>query len=240
MGNRFLELSKIILRPALDLIFPPVCLGCHDRIGKDIDLLCEPCLETISPIEDGFCDVCGSPLDSKDCEVCWDSKIHFDFSRSVFRFDGAIRQMIHELKYNGLTSPVGWLAERAANYLKVNGIYKDIDVIMAVPLHAVRKRERGFNQSELIAREIANRMELAYCEPVKRRCYTESQTHLTKTQRMQNLKSAFVLLPRVDITGKHILLIDDVFTTGSTVNEIARILRTAKPAQIAVLTVARA
>ncbi len=240
MGNRFLQHWKSISRPALDLIFPPVCIGCHERIGRDAKLLCEPCIETISPIVDGFCEVCGSPLDNKDCEVCWDSKIYFDFSRSVFRFDGAIRQMIHELKYNGFLSPVGWLAEHAANYLTTNGIYKDIDVIMAVPLHTVRKRERGFNQSELIARDIANRMGLAYCEPVKRRHYTESQTHLTKTQRMQNLKSAFVLKPRVDIAGKHILLVDDVFTTGSTVNEIARILRTANPAQIAVLTAARA
>ena len=240
MGNSFSKHWKSISRPALDLIFPPVCIGCHDRIGRDVKLLCEPCLETISRLEEGFCDVCGSPLDGKDCEVCWDSRIYFDFSRSVFRFDGAIRQMIHELKYNGLLAPVEWLAEHTANYLAQNSMYKDIDVITAVPLHTVRKRERGFNQSELIARAIARRLGISYCEPIKRRHYTESQTHLDKAERMHNLKDAFILKPQAKITGKHILLLDDVFTTGSTVNEIARVLHTAQPAQVAVITVARA
>ncbi len=232
---------KHILRKVPDLFIPPVCLSCHSRIKRSEYPLCEPCLEAITVLEDeGLCAVCGSPMVDNTCEVCWENTIYFDLGRSVFRFDGAIQQLIHALKYNGSTAVAKWFARRAAEFVRMHQHFGGIDLIMAVPLHRVRRRERGYNQSDLIAKQLARFLGIAYCEPVFRKHYTLSQTRLSKQERLKNLKAAFGLKPNLDLTGKKILLVDDVFTTGSTVNEISKALRAANPAEIRVLAMARA
>lgn len=149
-----------------------------------------------------------------------------------------MQALIHELKYKGFRSPGEFLAEGMQAYAKGNKEYRDYDLVMAVPLHRVRKRERGYNQSELLARKLAKSLEIPYSEPVRRRCYTQSQTLLSAEQRKDNLRDAFRV--RKSIRGKKIILVDDVFTTGSTVNEISKTLRAAGVAKIAVLTASRA
>ncbi|MDZ4121690.1 MAG: ComF family protein [Candidatus Cloacimonadaceae bacterium] len=203
--------------------------------------MCESCLESITRVSEALaCPVCGSPDSYKDCEVCWEQQIHFDLCRAVFRFDGAIKDLIHELKYNGLLSPVKWLAEQAVEHIRASGHFDDIDLVIPVPLHKVRIRERGFNPSALIAKVMADMLMLEYQEPVKRRIYTKSQTRLSKEERMKNLHTAFALKPEVELSGRTVLLVDDVFTTGSTINEVSRILRKAKPDRIKVLAISRA
>ncbi len=198
-------------------------------------------MELVSVLDEtAVCSVCGSPKLDVDCEVCWQSTIYYDLCRALFRYDGPIQQMIHELKYNGLSAPATWFAPCVAEYIRAHDEFDKTDIIFAVPLHRVRKRERGYNQSELIAGKVAKTLGIEYYEPVYRKHYTQSQTHLDKVQRMQNLKSAFALKGKRDLTDKHILILDDVFTTGSTINEISKILRTANPQTIKAITVARA
>jgi len=121
-----------------------------------------------------------------------------------------------------------------------NRFGEGFDCVCAVPLHRVRKRERGYNQSELLARKLASELGLPFVQPIYRRVYTRSQTNLSRQARLQNLAGAFALRKRSDIAGKRVILVDDVFTTGSTVNEAAQTLKDAGAAKVAVLTAARA
>ena len=174
------------------------------------------------------------------CQSCADHDYIFDFSRSVFQYGDVIQALIHELKYNGFKSPAYYLAASMQAYTQDHPDYKDYDMVMAVPLHPVRKRERGYNQSELMARKLAKSLDIPYQEPVQRRYYTKSQTMLSADERKSNLRDAFRARSPKRLAAKKIILIDDVFTTGSTVNEIAKTLRAAGVAKIAVLTASRA
>lgn len=240
-GHTFLQLWKPGFQSLADLLFPPACLGCHRRIHRSEYPLCEFCAELVVLLnEEKLCHICGSPLQEGECELCSEGTIHFDLCRALFRFDGPIQQMIHELKYNSMRSTAKYFAGKAAEYIQSHDDFCGSHLILPVPLHPVRKRERGFNQSELIAKEIARILQIEYAEPVFRKHYTKSQTRLSKQLRMKNLHSAFGLRPGYDLKQKHLLLIDDVFTTGSTVNEIAKTLKMAEPEKINVITIARA
>ncbi|MDZ4182041.1 MAG: ComF family protein, partial [Candidatus Cloacimonadaceae bacterium] len=164
----------------------------------------------------------------------------FDIARSAYRFTGPIKSMIHAIKYEGMTSPVSFIVKGMQHSLSSSAELADIDLITAVPLHRVRRRERGFNQSELLARALAKALGKIYADPVSRRHYTQSQTRLHKQQRIKNLGGAFKLRRKANVANKRVLLIDDVFTTGSTVNEVAQTLRNGGAGYIAVLTAARA
>jgi len=241
MESSFLKLLKTISKTAVDLVIPPVCLACHKRIeDQNEQILCPNCLETISVLSESICDKCGSPLSEDGCEFCWEFSPQFDISRSAIRYEGAAATLIQDLKYKAYIAIAPWLANVMTQFMDDLFQYQKFDFIMAVPLHRVRKRERGFNQSELIARHISSTLKIPYQEPVERSFYTASQTRLSKERRIKNLTSAFRLKRRANIQGKRILIVDDVFTTGSTLNEICKTLRTANPDYIATLTAARA
>ncbi len=222
----------------LDLLFPPVCLVCHRRISKAKDVLCPDCRDRTAVITDDYCTKCGTPLKESFCQSCAEHDYVFSFSRSVYQYGDVIQALIHELKYQGFNSPAKFLAEGMQSYTKDNHEYAGYDLVMSVPLHRVRKRERGYNQSELIARKLARSLDIPYSEPVQRKYYTQSQTLLSSEERKHNLKDAF--RARKNLQGKKIILVDDVFTTGSTVNEISKTLREAGASKIAVITASRA
>jgi competence protein ComFC len=108
-----------------------------------------------------------------------------------------------------------------------------------VPLHPLRKREREFNQAEVLCRELARKNELVFCETLERLRYTVTQTHFDRRRRMQNLRGAFGLRRNASVQGKDLLLVDDVLTTGSTLDECARVLLAAGAQSVRALTVAR-
>ena len=226
------------MKAMLDLLFPPVCMVCHQRIPAAKEVLCSDCQSRTAVITEDYCKKCGTPLKESYCQSCSDHEYIFDFSRSVYQYGDVVQTLIHELKYNGFKSPGKFLAAGIQAYANDNKEYRDYDLVMAVPLHRVRKRERGYNQSELLARKLAKSLEIPYLEPVRRRYYTKSQTLLSADERKDNLKDAFRV--RKNVQAKKIILVDDVFTTGSTVNEISKTLRAAGAAKIAVLTASRA
>ncbi|MDP2173057.1 MAG: ComF family protein [Candidatus Cloacimonadaceae bacterium] len=226
--------------PLLDLLFPPACFHCHGRMETASLIVCDTCLELNGALDEDVCKKCGTPLESEDCDVCAENEFYFDIARAAYRFSGPMQTIIHQLKYNGMVSPVSFIVKGMQTTVNANAELSDIDFITAVPLHRVRRRERGFNQSELLARALAKALGVKYADPVSRHQYTESQTRLHKQQRIKNLGGAFKLRHKADLTNKRVLLIDDVFTTGSTVNEVSQVLKSGGAGYIAVLTAARA
>lgn len=155
----------------------------------------------------------------------------FDLARSAFLFNQALREIIHHLKYSdrvSLARPLGDLLRECLHREAFTG-----DLVIPVPLHRSRERQRGFNQAELIAGRLGRPMSTHL---VRRRKNTPSQTGLTRNQRIRNLAAAFEV--RGEVKGG-VIVVDDVYTTGSTVNELARALKRAGAERVEVLTVAR-
>jgi len=204
------------------------------------DLICEDCQAQLELPGDNICTVCGTELEQDSCPHCAESVPLFKLARSTFLFKGPVKELIHAFKYQSYQSVAPWLVRSMLETFHAEPRFADCDLVTAVPLHPVRQRERGFNQSELLARQLARHLGLDYAMPVKRAHHTASQTRLSKTQREHNLDTAFSLRAKSDIKGRHILLIDDVFTTGTTVNKLSGMLIAGGASSVSVLTAARA
>lgn len=233
-----------MLKHLLDIFFPPVCLLCEKELGNGP--LCKGCslrlrgLELASPL----CTLCGAPFpggagEDHACGKCAKAAPPFLMARSVYAYGASVLDAVHRFKYGGsdaLSLPLGRLMSDA-----VLKFFPEIpDVIVPVPLHAKRLCERGYNQSLLLAREISRRVGagLDYTS-LKRVRQTRPQIELKSGERETNVRGAFALEAPSALMGRKALLIDDVFTTGSTVTECAKTLKKAG-AEVYVLTLARA
>lgn len=231
-----------------DLLFPPRCAVCGT--GMERDGFCEDCLARVSFIGSPMCPRCGLPYPVEEgggadhlCGECIaESKQggrHFSVARSVGVYKDSILEVVHRFKYGGKL-PAGRLlgsmmAERAGGFFEM----RRFDVVVPVPLHRERLKQRGFNQSLVLAREIAARFDLPVdFESLKRLRDTGPQASLGGSERRDNVRGAFAAAG--SIKGKRVLLIDDVMTTGSTVRECARALAGKGALEVAVYTVARA
>lgn len=224
----------------IDLVFPKTCLHCERSLSKNEQFLCSDCEQYLEFLEK-ICPVCGAPNSGKKCRVCKTNDFQFDKARSVFLFNESVQKLIHEFKYNEMTRIAKFFARFAQDYLNRYQPFEHVDCIAPVPLHKVRKRERGFNQAEYLTREISKFMNWKHIPKlVKRKRFTETQTKLKKIQRKENVSEAFSINNKFKIKGKNILLIDDVFTTGATTNSIAEILKENQVNKVYVLTIGRA
>jgi ComF family protein len=248
-------LSKHILTQSFwqrlsDAIWPPRCAGCgfwHQ------DLFCDECSQLLELIAPPMCARCGLPFDplaqTSRCRDCQDNREGaapaFELVRSVYAFAGPMRPAVHRLKYGGKTALARPLAQLLYDYLQDTAAIpvQEIGVVVPVPLHAWRQWRRGYNQSTLLARELAYLLDLPCAEVLWRRRHTTSQVELSAKQRRQNVEGAFALdadlLQRYNAQHRPILLIDDVCTTSSTLNECARVLRQAGIEKVYGLTLAR-
>lgn len=225
-----------------NLLFPPKCAICGT--GTERDGFCDQCLAQVSFISSPMCPQCGLPYPVEEgvdhlCSECIKGGQHFSIARSVGIYKDNILELVHRFKYGGKLSAgrlLGSLmADRAADYFAISGY----DVIIPVPLHRQRLRQRGFNQSLLLAREIAGKFDMPVdFESLKRTRDTGPQASLGGSERRGNVRNAFEALDPV--RGKKVLLIDDVLTTGSTVRECARALIDKGAMDVAVYTAARA
>ncbi|MBW6514194.1 MAG: ComF family protein [Candidatus Syntrophosphaera sp.] len=235
-----MQLSKDILAQADKLFFPPNCLACGSRTDSAEEALCANCRDLLLPIRETYCGKCGGPLRDYGCEACSQTDFCFDFARSAYVYQRPAQELVHGLKYGFLRSPAKFFTDALLEIPALARFGEGFDLVMAVPLHHVRQRERGYNQSELIARKLALKLGLPYARPVCRRYNTRSQTNLSREARLGNLSGAFALEGKADVKGKRVILVDDVFTTGTTANEVSRLLRDSGAAKIAVLTATRA
>ncbi|OQY39591.1 MAG: hypothetical protein B6226_01520 [Candidatus Cloacimonetes bacterium 4572_65] len=225
----FLKMEKLSLRQLkdsfLNLIFPAVCIHCGERIARQKDFICKNCHDIIQYRE---------PLYE---ELVIDSS--YDSLITIAKYRKVVVSLIHELKYFSLDSIGKFIGELIVEKLKPLNL--KVDVITEVPLHFVRKRERGYNQSEIIARYIADKLDWKYDNKIfKRVRFTVAQASLEHEDRRGNLKNAFELKKNIDLKGQIVVLLDDVFTTGTTVEECCKVLRKAKPKKIIVLTMGKA
>lgn len=224
----------------IDLFFPRICFGCDIRLHAEEIILCSNCESTLNFLID-VCEICGSPENPSACPVCNSNEFVFDKARSVFPFSATVQNLIHELKYNEMKRITKYLGEHVSKYLHNFQPFENIDIIVPVPLHKVKKRARGFNQSELLSKEISIHMNWLHIPNlVLRNRFTDTQTKLDRKQRQENVSGAFILNSKINIQNKNILIVDDVFTTGSTVNSICELLKKNHADRIFVLTIARA
>ena len=222
----------------LDLLFPRTCFSCNSRISNGI--ICKKCLNSLEYLTE-ICSVCGAEKLTNKCLICDVNDFQFDKARSVFHFNKIIQNLIHDLKYAELTKVAELLGELTEKYMKKFEPFSAIDLIVPVPLHSVRKRARGFNQSQFLTAEISKRMNLRHKPSlVRRNRFTETQTKLGRKDRQKNVYGAFSLDPKQNIERKNILIVDDVFTTGATVNSISALLKQNGAGDVFVLTIARA
>ncbi len=224
----------------IELIFPKTCIGCYSRLENNEQILCKECKGSLEFLSD-VCEVCGSIKENGICHICKSGEIYFDKARSVFHFNKIIQNLIHEFKYNEMKKVSQYLGKLTEEYLNRFQPFEHVDIITPIPLHKVKKRSRGFNQSEYLTREIADQMKWKHIPNlILRKKFTETQTKLTKKQRRVNVSDAFKLNPKFDVKNKNILIVDDVFTTGATINSASNLLRNNGVNKIYVLTIARA
>ena len=228
------------LQTFIDLFFPKTCLNCENQLMNYGQYLCSDCIKSLEFLEN-ICSICGAPNADDECRVCQTNEFLFDKARSVFIFNKIVKNMIHEFKYNEMTRIAKLFSRLSQEYFEKFQPFDHIDYIVPVPLHRVRKRDRGFNQAEYLTREISKNMNWKHLPTlVKRKRFTETQTKLNKDQRKQNVSLAFKINSKYDIEGKNILVVDDVFTTGSTANSIAAALKEKQVNKIYVFTIGRA
>ena len=248
---------------ALDAVFPPRCIACR---AWSHEAFCVSCRQSLQPIRAPFCVRCGLPFEplslALTCADCQNNRHHsappFDFMRSVFRFEGPIRRAVHRFKYQGKWALGAPLANEICALLRNQDAtlpripIERIALVVPVPLHGWRKFRRGYNQSALLAQEIATHFQKVRpnngCPPkegrilfknaLKRVRYTPPQVELGRQARGENVRGAFALRENPSGRGA-ILLIDDVCTTGATIRECARVLKSAGAPEVYALTLAR-
>lgn len=238
-------MNSILLKPLLDLAFPRFCAGCNGRVGNEFQYLCWNCMTIIRLIQPPYCLLCGDPAqgdlpDSYFCAACTRKKPYFDCARSAAIYTGLVKEMTLDFKYRGAVWLGPDLGQLMYACLSAHFRVSHIDCVAYVPLHKTRERERTYNQSFLLAAEIARRLNVRVSDCLARPQATVSQTHLTSSGRADNVRGKFVLKKGLrGPEGQRILLVDDVMTTGATVNECARMLKQAGAQEVLVLTLAR-
>jgi ComF family protein len=207
--------------------------------------ICAACKEGAKRIEAPRCERCSQPFDGEIsgsfvCGNCSERDYHFECAVSCFRAKGVVREFIHRFKYNGhieLRHPLADWASAAFDDERMQS--RPYDALVPVPLHWWRRARRGFNQAEEIGSLLAARAGVPLLRAIKRTRHTTSQTIFDRQERMENLRGAFSVRHPAAVQSRHLILVDDVFTTGSTVDECARVLREAGAASVRALTVAR-
>lgn len=244
--NPILSCGKEFFNAALALLYPEVCQICGQaRASAAQSYLCMDCRGSVRPVERPFCERCGLPFrgaisNTFECANCLEQEWAFCCARAAVVAGETMLEIIHRYKYRqGL-----WfepflgqlLVDRAAPELARD----QWDWIVPVPLHPTKLREREFNQAERLARLLAAATGIpVHTRLLRRTVATETQTLLSREERLHNVRKAFAIRPQARLSGQRLVLVDDVFTTGATTGACARALRNGGAARVCVWTVAR-
>ena len=228
----------------LSILYPPHCAAC-DKETTTGGYRCAECATSAHLIERPFCQKCSEPFFGEmrqefTCANCRERHFRFKSAIARYRFEGVVRDFVHRFKYQRHFYLRHQLAEWLATGLLDPRIQAfRADGLVPVPLHSARQREREFNQAEELARLVSRRSGIPIVGCLSRIRYTSTQTRLDRQERQENMRGAFRVQQPDRVKRGHFILIDDVFTTGSTVNECSRVLRGAGAASVRVMTVAR-
>lgn len=234
-----------LLHGLLDLVYPRLCAACGNPVGIEGRYVCWDCLMAFPYIQDPYCSLCGDPLEgdvSHDyvCSWCARCKPSFDLARSAVRYRGGLSRLLQQFKYSNATHLAADLAQLLEGCVRAHLLSGGIDSIAYVPLHPKKGRMRSYNQSRLIAEALSPRLGIPVERNALRRVrWTASQTRLHADARRENMMGAFDSPIPDWVQGRRWLLIDDVMTTGATVDACAKILKQHGAAKVVVATVAR-
>lgn len=239
------EPSKVTLgfNSVLDFFFPRFCLFCQEPLPPaEPGLVCSSCLREAPFLASPCCRRCGAPFRSRQggdrlCQACWHQKPPFDHARAAAFYDGLVLEAIHRLKYQRQLLYAKVLGQIMTQATAITDVLATADLLLPVPLHPRRLRWRGFNQALLLAKHFQD-IPLGRDVLIRQRP-TLPQVGLTSQERLANVKGAFLVQKPEQVAGKNVVLLDDVYTTGATVMECARVLRRAGAARIDVITAAR-
>ena len=226
---------------AITFLFPAQCKVCESNIGLEpIPYLCEDCWDCLKIVTPPWCEICGINNVDGVCDVCATTPPRYGKLRTIAFYDTILQKIIHLYKFEKRKSLAKHLSYLMIKHQPKDCDYKEYDYILPIPIHRNRLRERGFNQSTLLAQSISNEIGINICtDALIRSKNTSPQSSLTRDARQTNVVGAFGIKNRNLIRGKRILILDDVFTTGATVNEAVNILWNEDPVEIDVLTLAR-
>lgn len=243
------RITKRTLAGTLDLLFPQVCIFCEEACKEGGDFLCLSCRNDIAWIDSSFCYSCGIPAeidydyptDEFECSLCRRHPFHFDRARSLGYYQSVLKQLIHHFKYSrqlGVMKEINPLIEKY--FRNSNEDWADV-CVSHIPLHFKKMKERGFDQAFLIARQVATVLGAPMAAGLLRRVKAiPPQAKMSRGERVKNVAGAFEVNRPDQVQGGKILLVDDVLTTGSTVNEASKILKRAGAETVFVFTLARA
>ena len=234
--------ARSIADSILTVILAPACAACGAVLDHPTDgPVCGACWRSILPLTPPLCDRCGDPLptwranpDESRCRRCRRSPRAIDRARAVGDYDGTLRAILQSFKYEGRRS----LAAPLAALMRQRGadVLAGAACVVPVPLHGSRRRHRGFNQ----AADLARRLQLPVVHALKRIRATPTQTGLPAAQRHRNVRGAFALARGMDeLAGSIVVLVDDVSTTGATLEACARVLKEAGVIEVRAITAAR-
>ncbi len=231
------EFARSLYNDFKEFLSPPFCLGCNGDILSDDPLLCAPCIEILKTANMGegpICPFCGRPDGTGNpCRSCGaQEKLRLFFWGE---YDGLLKECLAQFKFNRAIDLGRRLVDMAVDSLHQRITDSHYDLVIPVPLHRSRRRERGFNQSEILARRLADLLHLELnTEILERVRSTKQQAKLELNQRWDNVKDAFALGEEngLSLPGKAILLVDDIVTTGGTIHEAARPLQSGNPARV--------
>lgn len=247
-SREFRAAARRMLAPLLDLLFPRVCSLCNEPLGDSHldEALCDDCRQTIAAWERAPCPRCARPLprgagnESAACPVCRQANYRFERTTAVGQYRGLMRDAVLRVKRPGEEALTLALGRLLANLLLLRQDHPSPDVIVPVPMHWTRRLIRGVNGPELLAESLSRSLQIPV-EPRLIRCRrrTRKQGTLVPTQRRRNVRRAYEAGSRVGLNAAHVLLVDDVMTTGATANEISRELRRGGAARVSLAVLAR-
>lgn len=229
----------------LDLLLPRICVSCDEQFGGEhADVICPACWSRLAFLPHPHCERCGHPTEGRTCRFCAFLPPFVRAARSVcwvpHEFGSAV---VHALKYHGWTSAARGIAARMARLAWPSDVARERAALVPVPLSAARTRERGFNQAALIAEALSGHWRIpVWCDAITRTRSTETQTRLTPGERSANVHGAFNVAcdARDRLRGRHLVLVDDVLTTGATLNACAIALFDAGARTVSYVTFGRA
>lgn len=239
---------RTILDSLASVLFPATCVLCGTVVDdRALALVCQKCWSRVTPFQGEICVRCGYGFLSSNLQIpvplcggCRRDYFHFDFARSYADFQDPLKEIIHQLKYRAHPSLAKPLARLLFSVYQSHLKELASDVVVPIPLHKQRERERGFNQSELLAKHFSRLASIPIqSNLLLRNRATQVQAGLSRRARRLNVSGAFSLSQKSEVVGRIILLMDDVFTTGTTLNECARLLKVNGAPRVNVLTLAR-
>ena len=227
-------------KAALNYIFPDVCCLCHEK-QSSYKYICEDCLKKVVYQNGQCCPLCSSPLDStilNICNQCLKTKRPWTAGSAPLRLEDNSREIVHHFKYNGQITLAHFLIEKMyESFIKQN--FPKPAAVTMVPMHWVKKWQRGYNQAEILANGLAKRLNAPLLPLIKRRQWTAAQALKNRRQRQKNILKVFEVREKIKMPDGAILLVDDVMTTGATLTVCSKLLIEKGAGQIYVLTAAR-